>query len=184
MSSYDSDLLFWSGRYNEGTKPKVSVIMDGKGETCILCNNKCTESCLQFSNTYDGDIVFCGECVYNLPDKISRPQSDINAHKRYLANKERERIRAEEAEKERIRQEQEFLAKFCCNELAQFMFYYEKYYGVTIDGENGKVSYIDQIHECWDPYTCEFEEKYVEAQAFKFCPYCRKEFIREKVNKK
>ena len=178
MSSYDADLLYFGGSLPENKRIGTSIIMDGHGERCVWCTKICNESCLQMSNTFDGNIVFCGECVYNNHD-ITRPSSNITQHRFEVIRKENERIAKENEERERIRKRTEFLTKFCCKRFGKLIMASKNFNGLEIT-ETGRLKFINI--EVSDDYGWNKRRYKAKKYGFKYCPYCRKEFIRE--NKK
>jgi hypothetical protein len=150
----------------------MSYIINESDHRCFLCGKKDDSFLLITEGNEREEFYFCGSCVYYSSD-IGRPYS------KWISQKEKDRKkRAEQRKKNKARREhREWLKQFCCKKWGGFIWHTYQYNSVNIYKEGTIIfnNYKNDLEEDCDD---------IDKLNFDYCPYCRKEFIREKIKKK
>lgn len=163
---------YWNNIYPK--QRKSMLILDAKKERCFLCAVKIEGSCLwiQTEDNYKDDIYLCGSCVY-YSSTVTCPFSTWISPKQKQAKIDKEK----RAEAKAKREHEKWLKQFCCRKWGEFILHLRGYNAIYVHND-GVLFFYDYDYD--EDTDCDDSDEF----HFKYCPYCRKEFIRENKHNK
>lgn len=162
-----------------GYRTTSYVVMDGDKRRCFLCGERCYSSCLEIKDSYGVEVV-CGLCVY-YNENINRPSCNIKEEQFKRIKEKNEKI----AEKNKIRERRRRYRSFCCETFGKFLLMQNEHKDYVKITDQGRMRFVEHSKDCDGLECCYGHEKITKHKKFdfKFCPFCRKKFIRRKEQK-